>query len=259
MAASLNTPPNQSLTTAGAPLADRSSLNLFLILGIVLLLISLIAFGSIAEDVAGSSTTAQTTNEILSFDYTVSNNIHASALPLLDRVMLVISLFGSQLLILAAIGLAILFIWRRRWLDLRLLLVAMIGEELFNVLFKLSFHRLRPAFADPLFSASGYSFPSGHAMASMVFYGLCAYLLIRSSHRWRDRVLIVVSAIALVVVIGYSRIYLGLHYPSDVLGGYSAGLGWLVFAISGMALFERWRLHRANRLSTASTTSSSGI
>ena len=158
--------------------------------------------------------------------------------------MNIISLAGSQLPIAITVILAVYFIARRRWYDLALLLVAVLGAELLNNIFKFSFHRLRPIFTTPVFIAIGFSFPSGHAMGSMAFYGLIAYLLIRHNPSLVQRFLVTLIFALIVGLIGFSRIYLGVHYPSDVLGGYIAGLGWLAFTISAVDLYHRWHRRR---------------
>lgn len=93
---------------------------------------------------------------------------------------------------------------------------------------KLVFRRPRPDVLR-LVEQSGYSFPSGHAMNSMIFYGLAAYLLVRRGRHW-SRYLVAGFVAVLVLLIGLSRIYLGVHYASDVLAGFLIGAGWLIIA-----------------------------
>ena len=101
---------------------------------------------------------------------------------------------------------------------------------------KATFHRTRPEFAAE-FHMTSWSFPSGHAMDSLISYGLLAYWLRTKFSEWR--VLIRITAIAVILLIGYSRIYLGVHYLSDVLAGYSAGMVWLIVCITGYDFIER--------------------
>ena len=92
----------------------------------------------------------------------------------------------------------------------------------------------------PLLTARGWSFPSGHAMGSLVAYGMLAYLLLRETHLGRhQRMLVIISAALLVLLIGLSRLYLGVHYFSDVIGGYAAGVVWLAACISGLEIVRR--------------------
>lgn len=88
---------------------------------------------------------------------------------------------------------------------------------------------------------TGYSFPSGHSATAMVLYGLLAYWLIRGQHRTKNWVMIGVVAVGLIGIVGFSRIYLGVHFLSDVLGGYLLGICWLIV---GVVLTEWQRTHR---------------
>ena len=220
--------------------SPEGTLGLYLLIGFIVLLFSSAIFGAIASDVAGNET-------IVRFDVAIEAAIHANTNPGLVQGMIILSLAGSQLIVIAAIVLGAFLALRRNWRDLLLLIVAVGGEELVNILFKNAFNRPRPVFSDPLALAAGFSFPSGHAMGSMVFYGLIAYFLMRRSKPILERIMIVLTAALIVSIIGFSRVYLGLHYPSDVLGGYSAGLAWLAFTISGLGLYRGWRLHRHKR------------
>ena len=113
------------------------------------------------------------------------------------------------------------------------------GGALLNVALKTVFHRARPEFASE-FNVTSWSFPSGHAMDSLMVYGLFAYWLGRRFPRARTATLI--AAAALVLGIGYARVYLGVHYTSDVLAGYCAGLTWLTVCVTGYNFAERRRL-----------------
>ena len=94
-------------------------------------------------------------------------------------------------------------------------------------------------FEHPLVLETSYSFPSGHAMVSFVVYGMPAYLAVLTLENWRARVAIVFGAALLVILIGFSRVYLGVHYPSDVLAGYAAGGVWLSALVTGAETVRR--------------------
>ncbi|MCR4437243.1 MAG: bifunctional DedA family/phosphatase PAP2 family protein [Clostridiales bacterium] len=101
----------------------------------------------------------------------------------------------------------------------------LLASSILNELFKVIFHRERPDILR-LIDITGFSFPSGHSMIGLCFYGFIAYILwVNMKSRWRYP--LVILSVALVISIGISRIYLGVHYASDVLGGFSAGLAWL--------------------------------
>jgi undecaprenyl-diphosphatase len=83
-----------------------------------------------------------------------------------------------------------------------------------------------------LVQENSFSFPSGHAMATMCFYGMLAFFLMREVKSWPVRLLIATLTVILSLIIGISRIYLGVHYPTDVVAGYAVGFMWLTFCIS---------------------------
>ena len=99
---------------------------------------------------------------------------------------------------------------------------------------KTIFHRDRPAFPKAFVHALGFSFPSGHAMGSLIGIGMLAYLIIHSTGKRRAAVTVGVAATLLVLGVGFSRLYLGAHYPSDVLAGFAAGIVWLAACISAV-------------------------
>jgi undecaprenyl-diphosphatase len=104
---------------------------------------------------------------------------------------------------------------------------------------KLAFYRPRPHFDDPILSLTGYSFPSGHTMAATVLYGILAVLLVTKVKRKRSKVLIALAASLLIALVGFSRMYLGAHYLSDVLGAIAEGLAWMSLCLT--AMYSVWR------------------
>ncbi|TLM99937.1 phosphatase PAP2 family protein, partial [bacterium] len=147
-------------------------------------------------------------------------------------IMKVISDFGSPLTLLLT-GLAVMaYTWfgRRHFWDTLLVPVVLAGSIFLNEALKLLFHRQRPGLPH-LVEVTGLSFPSGHAMVSFSFYGLLIYLVWLNFSGRVIKLLITVILGFLILAIGISRIYLGVHYPSDVLAGFSAGSFWLVACI----------------------------
>jgi undecaprenyl-diphosphatase len=204
------------------------------VLSMITAVLSLFLFAWIAENVSLQRTEG--------FDIAVRSRIHQYASPTLTRVMLVISFMGSGGLILAALVAFALFLhygWRRAaiWL-----VVTLAGALVLEITLKLVFHRPRPtAFFGPV--PSTYSFPSGHSLLSLCFYGVLAGLLSARIRLPGARTLIWVLAVLLILAIGLSRIYLGVHYPSDVFAGYLTGTIW----VTTMMILDRWRMHRGTR------------
>lgn len=122
-----------------------------------------------------------------------------------------------------------LFIMHKKWHILGLWL-SVVGSEGFTYLTKIIFHRPRPVNAVILEHSA--SFPSGHATISISFYGFIVYILVKKMKKKRHRILITMLGVIFVALIGFSRLYLGVHYLSDVWAGYLVGLLWLIVSIS---------------------------
>jgi len=190
-------------------------------------------FGGLAEDLL-------TNDPLVRFDRAVATYLHSLATPPLTTFFLIITAFGS----IEAIALLGLFVaadlaWRRRWLSLVTWLVAVGGSAVLSQLLKGLFARPRPFFEHPLLIETSYSFPSGHAMESLVVYGMLAYFAVLALESWRARTAVVFGIALLVLLIGLSRMYLGVHYFSDVVAGYAAGGVWLSALITGAETIRR--------------------
>ena len=161
------------------------------------------------------------------FDARVREAVRSVSSPLVTRLFLAITFLGSQACVLGISAcFALAMFLKRRWEHALLILITMAGAELWLSLLKSYFHRQRP---EPFFGTHlppSYSFPSGHSLLSFCCYGLLCALACRQL-RCRSRWLIAISGAILVLAIGISRIYLGVHYPTDVIGGYLTGTAWL--------------------------------
>jgi membrane-associated phospholipid phosphatase len=211
-------------------------LGLHLTLGILLSLGALWLFGGITEDVLHH-------DPLTRFDLALATWLRAHATPLGDRIFVAVSLVGSPLTMatLAAV-VALVLAWRRRWIVLVGWTAAFAGGGVLDRVLKEVIRRPRPVGAAAFLHGASFSFPSGHAMGSLVGYGMLAYLLAsRGAERPRTRTAIAVSAVGLVLAIGFSRLYLGVHYFSDVIAGYAAGVVWLMACVSGVEVAERQR------------------
>jgi undecaprenyl-diphosphatase len=209
----------------------------FTLLGVAIPLSLLVAvaalffFAWIAEEVAEDHTRR--------FDMAVRGWVHQYSSPFLTRAAKVASFIGADILVGALIACLLVFAflrWRRAALWLT---ITMAGGMVLNLSLKYAFHRQRPT---PFFAAlpHTYSFPSGHALFSVCFYGVLAGLLSGRINSLTAKICIWTAAIILIAAIGLSRIYLGVHYPTDVLGGYVAAGVW----VSSMLAFDRLRARR---------------
>lgn len=146
------------------------------------------------------------------------------------------------LVVVVSLGLAAYFAIRRLWEYLIMLALAIgLGEILLYAL-KVAFNRARPT-AGTMHDGFGASFPSGHSFTALVLYGLLAYLVWQITNNVWARTIAVVFAVGTTLGVGFSRLYLGVHWLTDVLGGYAAGVAWLVFSIALVRFLEARRKH----------------
>lgn len=179
-----------------------------------------------------------------SFDDAVYRWLSGSMSAGMTAVMQFISSLAS-VYTLCGIGVGsflLLGVWKRRWFYGISVPVELLAAAVLNLLLKSAFHRPRPQILQ-LVHESGYGFPSGHAMLAVACYGFLIVLCLRFAKKAGRRVPVCLLAV-LVLLIGVSRVYLGVHYASDVVGGYLAGLSWLMLFI---LLSEAWVLHRRHR------------
>jgi membrane-associated phospholipid phosphatase len=172
---------------------------------------------------------------------------HLTSPPLTTFFLVVTALGSAEVLALLGLVVAVVYGLRRRWLYLGTWLAALAGGAVLNELLKGLFARPRPSFADPLVLETGYGFPSGHAMLSLIVYGVLAYFAVLGLRTWRARTAVVLGAALLVLLIGFSRMYLGVHYFSDVVAGCTAGGVWLSALITGMETIRRRGLQRSTK------------
>jgi membrane-associated phospholipid phosphatase len=223
-----------------ARLSPGSYLGLELTAGALVLIGASWLFGGIAEDVVSG-------DPLTLVDVQVAQWFHAHATPLLTRIMLVITNLHAPLAVtLAVLVIAACLAWKRNWYWLICLGLAVPLGMLLNVLMKYAFHRTRPRFDDPLLVLSSYSFPSGHVAGATLFYGFVAALLVAHVKAWRWRVLVVLAALGMVVLVALTRMYLGVHYLSDVLAAFAEGVAWLTLCLTAVNTF--WQHRAATRL-----------
>jgi membrane-associated phospholipid phosphatase len=184
--------------------------------------------------------------EVLAFDEYLRTLVHGLASPGLTTLMRGASFYGGPVVLIPAGLLAAVAFLIKGWHRGALLAaVTLAGAGLLNLLLKFSFARVRPAsfFDYPL--PGSPSFPSGHALyAASVFGGLAVLLTARVRSRLLE-IAIWLVAISLILLVGVSRVYLGVHYPSDVLAGYAIGIVWVTAVASGDRLARNRRRRQA--------------
>ena len=171
--------------------------------------------------------------------------LHAHASPGLTRFFLGVTHVNSTVGV-SVLGFlfALVLARMREWYWVLTLVSALAGGLGLNVLLKLAYHRARPVFDEPLVELATYSFPSGHTAGAVLFYGVLAAFLVSRFYDWRKRAACVVAAVIAMVLVAFSRMYLGAHYLSDVLAAACSSTAWLVLCLSVVHHLVRRRMRR---------------
>jgi undecaprenyl-diphosphatase len=207
-----------------------------LLLGGIFCVLATIGFGWLAKGIFA--------DQFVAFDDGIITWLHGYWGPTADQIMFFFTTMGDTVVLSLFVGLAALALWRKgRWIDAAGLVVAGGGAGILNQLMKFFFQRVRPDLVPSPFHLTSYSFPSGHSMGSIACYGMLAFVIARLLRQRLHRFLVGVSAALLVLCIGTSRVYFGVHYPTDVLGGFLAGGTWLAIAIAVVEAAE-WHARR---------------
>jgi membrane-associated phospholipid phosphatase len=206
---------------------------LYIFSGLILSFVSLRVFLELSEELMEE--------QRMQLDSNLLHYVSSMRSETLTIVMRFITDMGSvtALTILLVSSLVWLTLKRRNFFGAVFYLIAVAGGGLINLGLKHWFGRVRPE--GSLIVENGFSYPSGHSMGSLIYYGFLGYLVIKSQH---DRWLKTVSGIIfmlLILFIGFSRIYLGVHYPTDVLAGFSAGTVWLLLCIAALESIQIYR------------------
>jgi undecaprenyl-diphosphatase len=166
--------------------------------------------------------------------------LHVRATPLISNAMAAVSFLGAPttLTVVAVAGSLLLWYWRR-YSEAATLSTVVLGGNFLNFCLKHLIQRGRPVFDDPILSLPTYSFPSGHAMASTVFYGLLSLYALANARQRSYAYIAVAAAVFTVALVSFSRVYLGLHYLSDVMGGIAEGIAWLAFCFAALRNIRR--------------------
>lgn len=212
-------------------------LGLHLTIGFLLSLAALWLFAGVTEDVVHH-------DPLTRFDLTVTTLLRAHATQLGDKIFSVVSALGSPVaMAIVGAGGSLFLVVRRNWVVFAAWIAAFGGAGLLTIILKNLIRRPRPPAATEFLYGTTFSFPSGHALGSLVGYGMLAYVI---GSTWvesrRGRLRLIIATVVLVIAIGLSRLYLGVHYFSDVVAGYAVGVLWLSVCASGLQVAQRRRL-----------------
>ena len=214
-------------------MAERAPFPPRLRLNALLFLVSASSFGIVAAAVASG-------HRITLLDVELAHWLRDWATPQLTGWMLVVTHLHSTtaVCVYGTVVAARMARWQR-WRSLVTVAVCVGGGLALNVLVKHAFQRPRPMLDDPLLSLDTYSFPSGHVAGSTLVYGLLVVLAFRRTRRPEARGLAVAGAVAAIALVAFTRLYLGVHYLSDVIGGFFEGVAWLALCLGALEVL--WR------------------
>lgn len=165
-------------------------------------------------------------------DRAITNVLRGLESPALTHVMRALSFVGSWIVLVPVVAIGFFWLLVRGSRREALIFAGVVGgASLLNVYLKLVFQRPRPSPLWALAEEASFSFPSGHSVAAFAFYSVIIYLIFRRLKSRRARVAVIATAVIFILAIGASRVYLGVHYPSDVLAGYLVGFIWLATVV----------------------------
>jgi undecaprenyl-diphosphatase len=227
------------------------ALGIFLVGGLIVALVGTVLFVTVASRVRSGSTQA--------FDESVIRWFAAHHTRSLDDAMVEITALGTAIVVTTIVAVAALFlVLTEQKYSAILLLASTFGGIILNGVLKLGFDRPRPNILAPVVHAASSSFPSGHAMSAAVVYGTVAYLAARLDRRTWVRWLVMMVALIVIALISLSRLYLGVHYPSDVFAGIVVGLAWAGFCMATLEAIQKFAARHDPRIQESWKPSLSG-
>jgi undecaprenyl-diphosphatase len=181
------------------------------------------------------------------FDTGIVDRVYLQRYPTARTILEAIDFIGHEGMIVVGVLVAILFLQRQQWYYLIVWGIALVGGHFLNDQLKDMVARPRPVFEQMWITENTYGFPSGHAMTAILVSGMLAYFLVIGPHPRRYRALVLMTAALVVLIIGCSRLLLGLHYLTDVLAGYIAGGIWVAACIITLETIRRQNSHLRGR------------
>jgi undecaprenyl-diphosphatase len=219
----------------------EGTVGLYLTVGFCVCALLVVLFGSLADEVFevhGEGT----------LDRRVTVAVRALQTPSRDALALAITQLGSVVFLMpATLAVAGTLAWKKHPVSALLFAGCVVGGWLLEVLLKISYHRARPDLWPALVSEKSPSFPSGHATMTTLFFGACVALVYHLSGNRHLRAAATAAGAAVVLAVGFTRIYLGAHWLTDVVAGYLVGLFWVVVSATGTEYLAR--RGRAKKLS----------
>jgi undecaprenyl-diphosphatase len=209
------------------------------------LVVGLLVFIGMTLILAGIAEYVVTGRPLILLDQQLSMWIARNRSPQLTTFFIIVTSLGSTaiaIVITTVVGIYLLRRRERRWFAA--IILSIVGGVTLNRFLKLAFQRARPELDDPIRTFAGYSFPSGHTVTATVVYGVVALFLFTRVKSLRSRVIVITSATLLILLVGFSRIYLGAHYLSDVLAAIAEGVAWISLSFTFVAWWRRMKMKR---------------
>ncbi len=209
------------------------------LIGVILTVLGALLFGVLAIGV-------RTRNpQLLQFDVHIVDDFHVlglNSLPLIRGLMIFGYYLGQEIIVGIGAVLVLYFVYKHFWKELWMVLIAWGGEAAIWLLVSNYFSRPRPVFAVEVWhQMTAPGFPSGHCFGAVLCFGLLGYMLVpkMSTRFWKA--IAIATAVALIFYVGFSRLFVGDHYPSDVLAGYGIGIAWGAFVYTAVEFIARKR------------------
>ena len=213
-----------------------------LVLGVLLFVGMTLTLAALAEHV-------MTGRPLTLVDQQLTAWLARNRTPSLTTFFIVVTSLGSTAvgtIVAVVLGIYLLLRRQRYWFAATVLTIA--GGALLNRFLKLAFQRARPELDDPITTFAGYSFPSGHTVSATVVFGTLALYLFTRKQNFRARLVVIGLAILVILMVAFSRIYLGAHYLTDVLAAMAEGVAWVSLSFTIVAAWKRMRVRRASDL-----------
>jgi membrane-associated phospholipid phosphatase len=210
-------------------------------IGVLMFVLGALAFGVLAVNVQNPN------SPLVQADTQIVNQLHALALhspPFILTAMIAGYYLGEQVLVVIGVLITLYFLVKRYWPELIMVLLGWGGETALVYVLSTYFNRPRPEFPDPVWQQMTMiqpTFPSGHVFGAVMGFGLLAYLAAPRMKTAFGRFVVVAAALGLCLYIGFSRVFLGHHYPSDILAGIALGIAWsgLVYTTVELLAFRK--------------------
>jgi membrane-associated phospholipid phosphatase len=218
-----------------APLDPRAYLTIHIVLGLVACLLTAWIFAVLLDSVREKDV-------LVHRDEAVASWFHLNGTPFGNRIFVFISWIGSPVAMALLFAAVVLYLWRAKQRTLIVAwLLSYVGGTVLDAVVKDVVRRPRPEFAAKFLHFNSWSFPSGHSMGSLIGFAMLAYTIIRvrQIRSAPAQIGIWAGAFIMVALVGYSRLYLAVHYLSDVAAGYTLGVLWLAVCFTGVQMVSR--------------------